>query len=154
MKPERRHLTASSAGVAAADVSLIPELVKSACSEVGQPQSPQQRRHRSSAHCGFRFRTKCLKRWVFKSQQINQCFVFRLFCSDFLSYLSTPKVANTNPNCVLKTDILCDRAPPTVTFTLLPAVQGNYSNDLTQNFSNAMTNQLSALIHIAQNPPN
>lgn len=49
---------------------------------------------------------------------------FRFASSDFLFYLSTPKVANTNPNCVLKTDIICDRAPPTVTFTLIPAVQG------------------------------
>lgn len=48
--------------------------------------------------------------------------------SDFLFYLSTPRVANTNPNCVLKTDIVCDRSPPTVAFAFTPAVHGEFNS--------------------------
>lgn len=33
-----------------------------------------------------------------------------------------PKVQLTNPNCALKTEIVCDRRPGEVSFQLLPAI--------------------------------
>ncbi|VVC97672.1 39S ribosomal protein L53, mitochondrial [Leptidea sinapis] len=41
---------------------------------------------------------------------------------NFVHYISAPKIALTNPNCVLKTEIVCDRREPTVDITLLPAI--------------------------------
>ncbi|KAG4072548.1 hypothetical protein HA402_004637 [Bradysia odoriphaga] len=42
---------------------------------------------------------------------------------DFLFYLSSPKVTATNPNCVVKANVVCNRAPSTIAFSLIPAVQ-------------------------------
>ncbi|XP_037052478.1 uncharacterized protein LOC119086006 [Bradysia coprophila] len=42
---------------------------------------------------------------------------------DFLFFLSSPKVTATNPNCAVKTNIICNRAPSTISFSLIPAVQ-------------------------------
>ncbi|KAG5678565.1 hypothetical protein PVAND_008228 [Polypedilum vanderplanki] len=42
---------------------------------------------------------------------------------DFLHAISTTKVSQTNPSCVIKTDIVCNREKPLVTFFLTPAVQ-------------------------------
>jgi len=39
-------------------------------------------------------------------------------CRDFLSYISAPKIRATNPQCLLKTEVVCDRSEPTVTFSL------------------------------------
>ncbi|XP_020279328.1 39S ribosomal protein L53, mitochondrial [Pseudomyrmex gracilis] len=36
----------------------------------------------------------------------------------FLTILTYPKVVKTNPYCVLKTDVVCDRSEPTITFNL------------------------------------
>ncbi|KAK2582275.1 hypothetical protein KPH14_004618 [Odynerus spinipes] len=36
----------------------------------------------------------------------------------FLAYLSSPKIFSTNPSCILKTNVVCDRSEPTVTFNL------------------------------------
>ncbi|XP_015523557.2 39S ribosomal protein L53, mitochondrial [Neodiprion lecontei] len=33
-------------------------------------------------------------------------------------YLTGPKIANTNPNCRVKAQVLCDRSEPSVTFNL------------------------------------
>ncbi|KAG7198080.1 hypothetical protein KM043_018248 [Ampulex compressa] len=37
---------------------------------------------------------------------------------DFLFHISGAKIAATNPNCIIKTNILCDRSEPTITFNL------------------------------------
>lgn len=51
------------------------------------------------------------------------CFVvFR----DFLHYISSPRIALTNPNCSLKTEIVCDRSEPTVDVTIVPLIAGKY----------------------------
>ncbi|XP_067628725.1 uncharacterized protein mRpL53 [Eurosta solidaginis] len=42
---------------------------------------------------------------------------------DFLSLLSSPKIALTNPNCVIKSDIFCNRQPPEVKFHLIESAQ-------------------------------
>lgn len=39
-------------------------------------------------------------------------------CRDFLFYISGPKIRATNPLCSLKTQVVCDRSEPTVTFNL------------------------------------
>lgn len=43
---------------------------------------------------------------------------------NFAHYISAPKIAITNPNCSVKTEVLCDRSEPTVEITLLPAIAG------------------------------
>ncbi|XP_017490525.1 PREDICTED: uncharacterized protein LOC108378732 isoform X2 [Rhagoletis zephyria] len=42
---------------------------------------------------------------------------------DFLSLLSAPKISLTNPNCVLKTDVVCNRQPAQVKFSLIDSAQ-------------------------------
>lgn len=37
-------------------------------------------------------------------------------------HLALPKVQLTNPNCALKTEIVCDRRPGQVSFQLLPTI--------------------------------
>ncbi|KAG5347187.1 RM53 protein, partial [Acromyrmex charruanus] len=37
---------------------------------------------------------------------------------DFLYYVSAPKIRATNPQCSLKTEVVCDRSEPIVTFSL------------------------------------
>lgn len=39
-------------------------------------------------------------------------------------YISSPKINATNPNCVIKTDIVCNRERPSITFQFIPQVQG------------------------------
>ncbi|XP_068626255.1 large ribosomal subunit protein mL53 [Battus philenor] len=41
---------------------------------------------------------------------------------NFLHYISSPKIALTNPNCVLKTEVVCDRREPTVNITIIPSI--------------------------------
>ncbi|XP_063702339.1 uncharacterized protein LOC134832282 [Culicoides brevitarsis] len=41
---------------------------------------------------------------------------------NFLINISKPKVLLTNPNCALKTEVVCDRRPDTVEFQLLPEI--------------------------------
>ncbi|XP_075974147.1 mitochondrial ribosomal protein L53 [Anticarsia gemmatalis] len=41
---------------------------------------------------------------------------------NFLHYISSSKVALSNPNCALKTEVVCDRSEPTVDVTLLPSI--------------------------------
>lgn len=41
---------------------------------------------------------------------------------NFLHYISSSKIALTNPNCSLKTEIICDRSEPSVDITLVPSV--------------------------------
>ncbi|CAH4031250.1 39S ribosomal protein L53, mitochondrial [Pieris brassicae] len=41
---------------------------------------------------------------------------------NFLHYISSPKIALTNPNCVLKTEVVCDRSEPTVDISILPSI--------------------------------
>lgn len=43
---------------------------------------------------------------------------------NFVHYLSSSKVSLTNPNCVLKTDIVCDRSEPTVDVSIVPSIAG------------------------------
>lgn len=43
---------------------------------------------------------------------------------NFLAYLAQAKVLGTNPNCVLKTEVVCDRSPGLISFDLIPAVAG------------------------------
>lgn len=40
--------------------------------------------------------------------------------------LSTPKVTQTNPKCVVKTDIVCNRQPAEVKFSLIESAQGKH----------------------------
>ncbi|XP_018788127.1 PREDICTED: 39S ribosomal protein L53, mitochondrial [Bactrocera latifrons] len=42
---------------------------------------------------------------------------------DFLSLLSTPKIFLTNPSCVIKTDVVCNRQPSEVKFSLIDSAQ-------------------------------
>ncbi|XP_050327522.1 39S ribosomal protein L53, mitochondrial [Bactrocera neohumeralis] len=42
---------------------------------------------------------------------------------DFLSLLSTPKISLTNPSCVIKTDVVCNRQPSEVKFSLIDSAQ-------------------------------
>lgn len=60
----------------------------------------------------------------------TKCFVFCCCCCccfrEFLFHLSTPKVQATNPNFVLKVNVVCDRSDPNVVFELTPEQQGTY----------------------------
>uniref|UniRef100_A0A1I8Q463 Large ribosomal subunit protein mL53 n=1 Tax=Stomoxys calcitrans TaxID=35570 RepID=A0A1I8Q463_STOCA len=42
---------------------------------------------------------------------------------DFLFLLSTPRVVLTNPKCVVKTDVVCNRQPAEVKFSLIQKAQ-------------------------------
>ncbi|EDW60532.1 large ribosomal subunit protein mL53 isoform X1 [Drosophila virilis] len=42
---------------------------------------------------------------------------------EFLFLLSTPKVSQTNPKCVVKPDIVCDRSPALIKFALIDSAQ-------------------------------
>lgn len=46
-----------------------------------------------------------------------------LFYRDYLSYISSPKLATNFPNFSIKTDIVCKRETPTVTFQFVPSVE-------------------------------
>ncbi|KAI5645096.1 39S ribosomal protein l53/MRP-L53 domain-containing protein [Phthorimaea operculella] len=41
---------------------------------------------------------------------------------NFLHLISAPRVALTNPNCTLKTEVVCDRSEPTVDITIVPSI--------------------------------
>ncbi|CAH0727407.1 unnamed protein product, partial [Brenthis ino] len=41
---------------------------------------------------------------------------------NFLHYLSSPKISLTNPNCALKTEVVCDRSEPTVDIAIVPSI--------------------------------
>ncbi|XP_049872925.1 39S ribosomal protein L53, mitochondrial [Pectinophora gossypiella] len=41
---------------------------------------------------------------------------------NFLHYISAPRIALTNPNCALKTEVVCDRSEPTVDITIVPSI--------------------------------
>lgn len=63
------------------------------------------------------------------SEMKNKIFPF----SDFLHAISTQRVQLTNPSCLIKTEVVCNREKPTVTFLLTPTVQGkNYTSKLIQ----------------------
>ncbi|KAM3967512.1 mitochondrial ribosomal protein L53 [Aphomia sociella] len=40
----------------------------------------------------------------------------------FLHYMSSPKISLTNPNCALKTEVVCDRSEPTVDVIIVPNI--------------------------------
>uniref|UniRef100_A0A1A9X4B4 Large ribosomal subunit protein mL53 n=1 Tax=Glossina brevipalpis TaxID=37001 RepID=A0A1A9X4B4_9MUSC len=42
---------------------------------------------------------------------------------EFLFLLSVPRVTQTNPNCLLKTDVVCNRQQPEIKFSLIQSVQ-------------------------------
>ncbi|XP_037946672.1 uncharacterized protein LOC119678735 [Teleopsis dalmanni] len=42
---------------------------------------------------------------------------------ELLFLLTTPKVQKTNPNCLIKSDIVCNRAPSEVKFSLIESAQ-------------------------------
>ncbi|XP_072940823.1 uncharacterized protein mRpL53 [Epargyreus clarus] len=41
---------------------------------------------------------------------------------NFLHYISGPRIGRSNPNCLLKTEVVCDRREPTIDITLLPNI--------------------------------
>ncbi|KAJ0182437.1 hypothetical protein K1T71_001806 [Dendrolimus kikuchii] len=41
---------------------------------------------------------------------------------NFLHYISAPRISLTNPNCALKTEVVCDRSDPVVEISILPAI--------------------------------
>ncbi|XP_041974975.1 39S ribosomal protein L53, mitochondrial [Aricia agestis] len=41
---------------------------------------------------------------------------------NFLHYMSAKKIALTNTNCALKTEVVCDRSEPTIEITLAPSI--------------------------------
>lgn len=49
--------------------------------------------------------------------------VFLSISREVLHHLSTPKVVQTNPSCLLKTEVVCDRRSPSLVFQLIPSVQ-------------------------------
>lgn len=51
------------------------------------------------------------------THEIITC-IMLFICRDFLFYVSAPKIRATNPQCSLKTEVVCDRSKPTVTFSL------------------------------------
>lgn len=60
---------------------------------------------------------------IFSVNTKKDTFINLTFSSrTFLYHLSVPKVQLTNPNCALKTEIVCDRRPGQVTFQLLPTI--------------------------------
>ncbi|XP_055628855.1 uncharacterized protein LOC129770194 [Toxorhynchites rutilus septentrionalis] len=42
---------------------------------------------------------------------------------EFLQHLSSPRITQTNPTCLLKTEVVCDRRLPTIVFQLIPSAQ-------------------------------
>ncbi|XP_065087647.1 uncharacterized protein mRpL53 [Ochlerotatus camptorhynchus] len=42
---------------------------------------------------------------------------------EFLHHLSTPRISQSNPSCLLKSEVVCDRRSPSVVFQLIPSVQ-------------------------------
>lgn len=42
---------------------------------------------------------------------------------EFLHHLSAPKIAQSNPSCVLRSEVVCDRRPSSIVFQLTPSVQ-------------------------------
>nr|XP_040236154.2 uncharacterized protein LOC120957832 isoform X1 [Anopheles coluzzii] len=49
--------------------------------------------------------------------------VFHIILGEFVHHLSAPKISQTNPTCLLKTEVVCDRRPPSIVFQLIPSVQ-------------------------------
>ncbi|KPI94967.1 PREDICTED: 39S ribosomal protein L53, mitochondrial [Papilio xuthus] len=41
---------------------------------------------------------------------------------NFLHLISSPKIAVTNPNCSLKTEVVCDRSEPTINISIAPLI--------------------------------
>ncbi|XP_037298613.1 39S ribosomal protein L53, mitochondrial [Manduca sexta] len=41
---------------------------------------------------------------------------------NFLHYISSPKISLTNPNCSLKTEVVCDRSEPVVEVAIVPSI--------------------------------
>lgn len=39
-------------------------------------------------------------------------------CRDFQFFISAPRICATNPYCLMKTEVVCDRSEPTITFNL------------------------------------
>ena len=81
----------------------------------------------------------CWHFWNDKIKLINLICFFR----DFLFYISSPRIAGTNPNCAIKTEIVCNRETPSVSFQLIPSVQGE-ENFLTLFVSNLRLSILEA----------
>lgn len=50
--------------------------------------------------------------------------LFLFICRHFLFNLTSPKAVETNPRCIVKTEVICDRSEPILTFELIPEVQG------------------------------
>ncbi|XP_058466689.1 uncharacterized protein LOC131439553 [Malaya genurostris] len=42
---------------------------------------------------------------------------------ELLQHLSSPKIIKTNPSCLLKPEVVCDRRQPSIVFQLIPSVQ-------------------------------
>ncbi|XP_037894184.1 uncharacterized protein LOC119640316 isoform X2 [Glossina fuscipes] len=42
---------------------------------------------------------------------------------EFLFLLSVPRVTQSNPNCLLKTDVVCNRQQPKIKFSLIESAQ-------------------------------
>ncbi|XP_014085220.3 large ribosomal subunit protein mL53 [Bactrocera oleae] len=67
---------------------------------------------------------------------------------DFLSLLSTPKISFTNPNCVIKTDVVCNRQPSEVKFSLIDSAQEKAKvKEIRFNSSNLTTLELLQLLN-------
>ncbi|XP_053614815.1 large ribosomal subunit protein mL53 [Plodia interpunctella] len=41
---------------------------------------------------------------------------------NFLHYISSPKISSTNPNCALKSEVVCDRREPTIDIIVAPNI--------------------------------
>lgn len=52
-----------------------------------------------------------------------------VYSREFLFLLSNPRVVLTNPKCVVKTDIVCNRQPAEVKFSLIEKAQGKFQSD-------------------------
>ncbi|XP_024879097.1 uncharacterized protein LOC112459285, partial [Temnothorax curvispinosus] len=48
----------------------------------------------------------------------NNACITLFTCRDFLFYISAPRIRATNPQCSLKTEVVCDRSEPVITFSL------------------------------------
>ncbi|XP_077291862.1 mitochondrial ribosomal protein L53 [Arctopsyche grandis] len=46
-------------------------------------------------------------------------------CRDFVFNITAPKILGTNPSCLIKTEIVCDRREPSISCLLNPEVAGS-----------------------------
>lgn len=49
--------------------------------------------------------------------------LFQSLFREFLQHLSSPRIVQSNPSCLLKSEVVCDRRSPSIIFQLSPTAQ-------------------------------